>query len=52
VEYVSAAEGTKFSALIKEMTEQMKALGKDKILAENAKLRPIIEKILARKKAS
>src|SRR3989337_1395328 len=40
VEYVSAAEGTKFSALIKEMTEQMKTLGKDRIMAENAKLRP------------
>ena len=51
VEYVSAAEGTKFSALIKEMTEQMQALGKDKIQAENAKLRPTIEKMLARKKS-
>jgi heterodisulfide reductase subunit A len=51
VEYVSAAEGTKFSALIKEMTEQMNALGKDKIKAENAKLKPILEKMLARKKA-
>jgi heterodisulfide reductase subunit A len=52
VEYVSAAEGTKFSELIKEMTEQMNALGKDKILAENAKLKPTIEKMLARKRTS
>jgi heterodisulfide reductase subunit A len=51
VEYVSAAEGTKFSELIREMTEQMKTLGKDKILAENAKLKPAIEKMLARKKS-
>jgi hypothetical protein len=28
----------------------MKTLGKDKILAENAKLKPTIEKMLARKK--
>ncbi len=33
------------------MTEQMNALGKDRILAENEKLRPIIERMLARKKA-
>jgi len=51
IDYVSAAEGTKFAALIKEMTDQMNALGKEKILAENAKLRPILEKMLARKKA-
>jgi len=51
VEYVSAAEGTKFSELIREMTEQMNALGKDKIMAENAKLRPTFEKMLAKKKA-
>jgi len=51
VEYVSAAEGVKFSELIREMTEQMNALGKDKILAENAKLRPVMEKMLAKKKS-
>jgi heterodisulfide reductase subunit A len=50
VDYVSAAEGTKFAALIREMTDQMNALGKDKITAENAKLRPTLEKMLARKK--
>jgi heterodisulfide reductase subunit A len=50
VEYVSAAEGIHFAELIREIDEQMKALGKDKIKAENAKLRPIIENMLKRKK--
>jgi heterodisulfide reductase subunit A len=50
VEYVSAAEGVKFAALINEMTEQMKALGKEKIKTENEKLRPTLEKMLTRKK--
>ena len=49
IEYVSAAEGVKFAELIKEMTEQMKALGKDKIKAENAKLYPILDRMLSRK---
>ena len=49
VEYVSAAEGVKFAETIKEMTAQMQALGKDKIKAENAKMRPILENMLKRK---
>jgi len=49
VEYVSAAEGVKFAELIREMTEQMKALGKERIKAENEKLRPILENMLKRK---
>jgi len=49
VEYVSAAEGVKFAEVVREMTEQMDALGKDKIKAENEKLRPILEKMLKRK---
>jgi F420-non-reducing hydrogenase iron-sulfur subunit len=49
IEYVSAAEGVKFAELIKEMNEQMKALGKEKIKAENEKLRPTLEKMLSRK---
>jgi hypothetical protein len=32
------------------MSEQMKTLGKEKIKAENEKLRPTLEKMLARKK--
>ncbi|UCE29814.1 MAG: hydrogenase iron-sulfur subunit [Candidatus Bathyarchaeota archaeon] len=51
VEYVSAAEGVKFAGLIKEMVENMKSLGKGKIKAENEKLRPMLEKMLSRKKA-
>ena len=50
VEYVSAAEGIHYAEVIKEIDEQMKALGKDKIKAENAKLRPILENMLKRKK--
>jgi coenzyme F420-reducing hydrogenase delta subunit len=49
VEYVSAAEGVKFARIVREMTEQMHALGKDKIEAENKKLHPILEKMLKRK---
>jgi len=49
VEYVSAAEGVKFAEIVREMTEQMHTLGKDKIKAENEKLRPILEKMLKRK---
>ncbi|MCW4055051.1 MAG: hydrogenase iron-sulfur subunit [Candidatus Bathyarchaeota archaeon] len=50
VEYVSAAEGVHYAELIREMDEQRKALGKEKIQAENAKLRPIIENMLSRKR--
>jgi len=49
VEYVSAAEGVKFAELIKEMSEQMETLGKERIKAENEKLRPTLEKMLSRK---
>ncbi|MGQ9551703.1 MAG: FAD-dependent oxidoreductase [Candidatus Bathycorpusculaceae bacterium] len=50
VEYVSAAEGVKFAELITEMTEQLRSLGRDKIEAENEKLRPILENMLKRKR--
>ena len=49
VEYVSAAEGIHYAEIIREIDEQRKALGKEKIKAENAKLRPIIENMLKRK---
>jgi coenzyme F420-reducing hydrogenase delta subunit len=49
VEYVSAAEGVKFAEIVKEMNAQMQALGKEKIKAENAKLKPILENMLKRK---
>ena len=50
VEYVSAAEGVKFAAIMREMTEQLEALGPEKIKAENKKLLPILDRMLARKK--
>jgi heterodisulfide reductase subunit A len=50
VEYVSAAEGVHFAELIQEIDGQMCALGRDKIMAENAKLRPVLENMLKRKK--
>ena len=50
VEYVSAAEGVHYAELVREVDGQMKALGKEKIKAENAKLKPIIENMLKRKK--
>jgi coenzyme F420-reducing hydrogenase delta subunit len=49
VDYVSSAEGEKFVNIVKEMNDQMKALGKEKILSENAKLRPTLENMLKRK---
>lgn len=49
VEYVSAAEGIKFAEVIRDMTAQMQALGKEKINAENAKMKPILENMLKRK---
>ena len=52
VDYVSSAEGEKFVKIVKEMNEQMKALGKEKILAENAKLRPTLDNMLKRKAAA
>jgi coenzyme F420-reducing hydrogenase delta subunit len=52
VDYVSSAEGEKFVGIVKEMTGQLRALGKEKILLENAKLRPTLENMLKRKAAA
>jgi coenzyme F420-reducing hydrogenase delta subunit len=52
VDYVSSAEGEKFVSIVKEMSGQLKALGKEKIAAENAKLRPVLENMLKRKAAA
>lgn len=52
VDYVSSAEGEKFVNIVKEMNDQLKALGKEKILAENAKLHPTLDNMLKRKAAS
>jgi len=50
VEYVSAAEGVKFSEIIREMTQKLRELGRDKIVAENEKIKPYLERMLARKR--
>ena len=50
VEYVSAAEGAHYANLIKEVDNQMLALGRDKIQAENKKIHPVLERMLERKK--
>ena len=52
IEYVSSAEGEKFVNIVKEMNDQIKTLGKEKILTENAKLRPTLENMLKRKAAA
>jgi hypothetical protein len=49
VEYVSAAEGVKFAEIVRETTGQMVTLGKDRIKAENEKLRPFLENMLKKK---
>ena len=49
VEYVSAAEGIHYAEVIKEIDADMKALGKEKIQSENAKLKPVLENMLKRK---
>jgi len=50
VEYISAAEGVKFAEVIREMSARMKEIGKERIKAENAKLKPFIDRMFARKK--
>jgi len=50
VEYVSAAEGVKFAAIMREMTEQLKLLGSKRIKAENKNLKPKFDRMLTRKK--
>jgi hypothetical protein len=39
----------KFAEIVREMSAQMNALGKEKIKAENAKLKPVLENMLKRK---
>ena len=41
----------KFAELIREMSEQLKDFGRERIRAENEKLRPTLERMLERKKA-
>lgn len=49
VAYVSAAEGLIFANTMKEMARQIEDLGEATVKAENAKLKPIIERMLTRK---
>jgi hypothetical protein len=49
VEYVSAAEGVKFAEIVKQITAQMGALGKDKIKAENEKMHSTLENMLKKR---
>ncbi len=51
VEYISAAEGVKFAEVIREMTAKMQEIGRERIEAENAKLKPFIDGMFARKKS-
>lgn len=49
VEYVSAAEGIRFAEIVKNMSAQMQALGRDRIKAENSKMHLLLENMLRRK---
>ena len=49
VEYISAAEGAKFAQVIREMAEVLERLGRERILAENEKARPYLERMVGRK---
>jgi hypothetical protein len=48
VEYVSAAEGIRYAEVIKEIDAYMKAIGKEKIQAETATLKPVLDNMLKR----
>jgi len=49
VEYISAAEGVKFANVIREMAQKLEEIGEERIKAENAKLKPILDRMLSRK---
>jgi len=51
VEYISAAEGVKFAEVIREMTAKMQEIGRERIEAENSKLKPFIDGMFERKKS-
>ena len=52
VEYISAAEGLKFAQVITEMAGALKRLGRERILAENEKARPFLERMVGKKVAA
>jgi coenzyme F420-reducing hydrogenase delta subunit len=49
VDYISAAEGTRFAEVIREIDADMKTLGKAKIRQENLKMNIILENLLKRR---
>ncbi|MEM2129362.1 MAG: hydrogenase iron-sulfur subunit, partial [Candidatus Bathyarchaeia archaeon] len=49
VEYISAAEGIKFAEVIREMTLKLNEIGKERIKAENERLKPYLDRMLQRK---
>ncbi|MFX1562354.1 MAG: hydrogenase iron-sulfur subunit [Promethearchaeota archaeon] len=48
LEWVSAAEGDKWAAIIREMTEHLHTIGRDAIIAENERVRPELESRLTK----
>jgi len=46
LEWISAAEGEKYAQIVKEMVEQLEALGPEKIKEENAKAKPFLDRML------
>ncbi len=52
VEWISAAEGEKYARVITEMSETLKSIPREQILAENREARPTIERRLQRWKTS
>jgi heterodisulfide reductase subunit A len=49
VEYISAAEGVKFAEVVRDMAAKLNEIGKDKLKAENEKLKPNLDRMLERK---
>jgi F420-non-reducing hydrogenase iron-sulfur subunit len=49
IEYISAAEGVKFAEVVREMAAKLNEIGKDKVKAENEKLKPNLDRMLERK---
>jgi heterodisulfide reductase subunit A len=49
VEYISAAEGVKFAEVVRDMAAKLNEIGKDKVKAENEKLKPNLDRMLERK---
>ncbi|MFQ5711949.1 MAG: CoB-CoM heterodisulfide reductase HdrA2 [Candidatus Geothermarchaeales archaeon] len=46
LEWISASEGDKYASVVREMTEQLRAMGVDRIREENEKARPQLDRML------